>query len=72
MKSFREDVWKQSGYGCAVTRRGNLGGSPTPGIEAAHIVPQSHWMVFPMNDQQDVADPEDDINLGFAWKGVWS
>lgn len=72
MNSFRDDVWKQSGYGCAITREGNLKGSPSPGIEAAHIVPQSHWHVFPMSDGQDIADPGNDTDLVYAWKGTWT
>lgn len=36
---FREYVWGLSDRGCAITREGNLGGRPCPGVEAAHIVP---------------------------------
>lgn len=72
INSFRDGVWKQSSYGCAVTRRGNLSGPPSPGIEAANIMPQSHWDVFPMSNKQDIADPDNETDLMYAWKGTWT
>lgn len=72
MNVFRDDVWRQSGHGCAVTREGDLSGLICPGFEAAHIIPQSQWIVYPINDNQDVADPADDDSLIYAWKTTWS
>ncbi|KUI64255.1 hypothetical protein VM1G_11080 [Cytospora mali] len=30
------------------------------------------WMVFPISDNQDIADPTDDDSLVYAWKATWS
>ncbi|KUI68270.1 hypothetical protein VM1G_04227 [Cytospora mali] len=72
VSSFREDVWRLSKRGCAVTREGDVDGTPCPGFEAAHIVPQSQWMVFPMDDNQNIADPTDQSSLNRAWLDTWT
>ncbi|KUI57635.1 hypothetical protein VP1G_10941 [Cytospora mali] len=69
MRSFRDDVWRLC---CVITREGNLGGKPSPGIDATHIVPQSQWHTFPMSDDQDTADPNSIDKLNCAWMGTWS
>lgn len=67
---FRANVWARSGLGCAITREGSLNGKATDSVEAAHIVPQSQWYTFPMDDEGRLAD--NDAELERAWRRVWS
>lgn len=54
---------------CVITGEGSYLGFQGPGLEAAHIVPQSQWNVYPINGC--VPDPSDFEQLKLAWRGTW-
>ncbi|EHA58527.1 hypothetical protein MGG_10925 [Pyricularia oryzae 70-15] len=75
INNFRSDVISiNSPAQCVVTGKGGYWctGSPVgPGIQAAHIVPATHWSRFPLDDQQGIADTNNPENLKDAWYGTY-
>lgn len=67
----RSVIELSSQRGCVITGKGDLRGHAGPGLEAAHIVPQSQWNTFPINEKNGIANPEVDSELEIAWKGTW-
>lgn len=59
--------------GCAISGKGKswVYGVPGTGIEAAHIVPQIQWAVYPLR-AQGIAQVEDHSQLEEAWRRTWS
>ncbi|KUI70462.1 hypothetical protein VM1G_06006 [Cytospora mali] len=71
IRNFRNSVFQNSDQGCVISRKGNLGGTAGPGLEAAHIIPQCQWNTYPINSNKDMADPESVYQLGSAWRSTW-
>lgn len=73
MKEFRQNVIGRSNSRCTITGKGGawwVGTGIGPAVEAAHIVPQIHWNVYP-DAAQGVA-PLDNISaLRDAWTQTW-
>jgi hypothetical protein len=70
---FRQNVISAGNSRCAVTGKGRAwwaGDCIGPGVQAAHIVPQVHWNVYPDKDQ-GVASLEDISVLRDAWTQTW-
>lgn len=59
--------------GCAISGKGRswLDGLPGTGIEAAHIVPQLHWAVYPLG-AGGIARAGDHRQLEMAWRRTWA
>ncbi|KAK1749900.1 hypothetical protein QBC47DRAFT_129278 [Echria macrotheca] len=43
-----------------------------PAIQAAHIVPQIHFHLFPKDRDQTIPDADDNSELRLAWYSTWS
>ncbi|KUI63341.1 hypothetical protein VM1G_11243 [Cytospora mali] len=71
IRNFRPSVFRNC-TGCIFTGDGYFEGLPWPGLEAAHIVPQSQWHTYPINEKKDMANPDAGDQLGLAWRGTWS
>lgn len=58
--------------GCAISGKGKswLDGLPGVGIEAAHVVPQRQWAVYPVNEG-GIARVEVEGQLEAAWRRTW-
>lgn len=58
--------------GCAISGKGKawLNGLPGVGVEAAHVVPQRQWAVYPVNEG-GIARVEVEVQLEAAWRRTW-
>ncbi|KAI1132764.1 hypothetical protein F5Y10DRAFT_230734 [Nemania abortiva] len=74
INDFRQSILATGHTCCAISKKGrswwNGGASLGPTIQAAHIVPQIHWNVYP-NDDQGVVSMEDNAGLRDAWNKTW-
>lgn len=73
ISEFRQNVISAGNSRCAVTGKGSAwwaGDCIGPGVQAAHIVPQVHWNVYPDKDQ-GVAALDDFGVLRDAWTQTW-
>lgn len=72
MRDFRKTVLARSAS-CVISGEGEpwFPGGPSPGIEAAHIVPQSHWNKYPLYGNHTLADANISAQLAAAWIATW-
>lgn len=70
IKAFPSSVFELCNEGCVISGKGILRRLAGPGLEAAHIVPQSQWNTFPI-DGQSMADPGVVDQLQLAWRNTW-
>ncbi|KAH8748273.1 hypothetical protein F5883DRAFT_240516, partial [Diaporthe sp. PMI_573] len=73
ISEFRQNVISAGNSRCAVTGKGSAwwaGDCIGPGVQAAHIVPQVHWNVYP-DKNQGVAALDDIGVLRDAWMQTW-
>lgn len=68
MRDFAANVFQYCTE-CIITGKGNYYNTQGPGLEAAHVVPQSQWNVFPIDG--GLPDPTDLAQLKLAWLGTW-
>ncbi|KAK0725691.1 hypothetical protein B0H67DRAFT_571154 [Lasiosphaeris hirsuta] len=86
---FRQSVIAAGDARCAVSRRGTAwwatggaGGAIGPAVQAAHVIPQVHWNVFPVgiddgdgdgdsDDDRGIAAEDDLPALREAWEQTW-
>ncbi|KAK3360590.1 hypothetical protein B0T25DRAFT_441485, partial [Lasiosphaeria hispida] len=64
-----------SGTSCAISGLGKSWFSSLaigPAIQAAHIVPQVHYHLYPPGPGRVIPDPEDVSQLRTAWLSTWS
>ncbi|CAN8103097.1 unnamed protein product [Discula destructiva] len=69
---FRTRVLTKGRTACAISGKGKpwFDGMLGMGIEAAHIIPQLHWAVYPLTPLS-MAIPEDKNQLEMAWRRTW-
>ncbi|KUI66774.1 hypothetical protein VM1G_02328 [Cytospora mali] len=72
MRLWPSNVFQHCTQGCVITGKGRAGGVQGPGLEAAHIVPQSQWNTFPIDNSNSIADPGLSDQLLQAWRSTWS
>lgn len=76
IRSFRPSVISATSV-CAISGTGRswIDALPGTGLEAAHIVPQAHWSVYPISDAPWLANREltveDRPELEMAWRRTW-
>lgn len=76
IRSFRPSVISATSV-CAISGTGKswIDALPGTGLEAAHIVPQVHWSVYPTTDAPRLANREpsneDRPQLEMAWRRTW-
>ncbi|KAK7735975.1 hypothetical protein SLS63_003493 [Diaporthe eres] len=76
IRSFRSRVISPTSV-CAISGTGRswIDALPGTGLEAAHIVPQVHWSVYPISDAPWLANKElsveDRPELEMAWRRTW-
>lgn len=71
MNAFARNVLQICDQGCVITGKSIYGGAAGPGLEAAHIVPQTQWNTYPINNNNEMADPDLVDQLELAWKCTW-
>lgn len=72
ISAFRSNVLSSGNTVCAISGKGKswIGGLVGTGIEAAHIIPQNHWAVYPLDDL-NVISIEEKAQLEIAWRRTW-
>ncbi|KAL2282144.1 hypothetical protein FJTKL_11185 [Diaporthe vaccinii] len=73
MSDFRQNVIGIGNSRCAVSGKGGAwwaGNGIGPAVQAAHIVPQIHWNVYP-DTEQGIAPLADTSALREAWIQTW-
>ena len=76
IRSFRSSVISPTSV-CAISGTGRswIDALPGTGLEAAHIVPQAHWSVYPISGAPWLANKElsieDRPELEVAWRRTW-
>lgn len=67
--TFRSNVLTSGNTTCAISGKGRsrLDGLIGTGIEAAHIIPQIHWAVYPLGNL-DLTTIEEKAQLEIAWR----
>lgn len=74
INSFRQGVLTAAGSRCAISGKGKAWCPNAalfgPAMQAAHVVPQLHWNVYP-DANQDIAAAEDSEALRDSWLSTW-
>lgn len=72
INTFRSNVLSNGHTACAISGKGRswLEGLAGTGVEAAHIIPQIHWAVYPLGDLV-LTNVDEKAQLEIAWRRTW-
>lgn len=73
ISTFRSNVLSSGKTICAISGKGRswIGGLVGTGIEAAHIIPQIHWAVYPLAGDLDLDHITEQAKREIAWRRTW-
>lgn len=72
INTFRSNVLSNGQTACAISGKGRswLEGLAGTDVEAAHIIPQIHWAVYPLGDLV-LTSVDQKAQLEIAWRRTW-